>query len=76
MDTGVHYLLQWLIALALMAIIEVKDITRALTQLQKHGGALISAGWFSGFIMEVMLVLSGVYVVGLWIESRYGISKL
>lgn len=76
MDTGVHYLLQWLIAIALVAVIEFADITTGLTFLQKHGGAIIAAGWTSGFIPEVMVVFTGLYAVGLWIESRHGLNNV
>lgn len=58
MDTGVYYLLQWLIALRLVGIIKFADFTNEWTFLQKHGAALSAAGWMAGAIPVVMLVLS------------------
>lgn len=67
----VYYLLQWLFALTLVAIIQFHDAFAELTALQQHGSALIAAAWTTGFSPEISVLLTGAFLVGLYIEHKY-----
>jgi len=72
-DYGVYALLQWLLALGFIGIIQFSDATTGLTPLQKHGGSVVVAGWVSGLLPVVMVLLTGAYGASVFVEQRYGI---
>lgn len=68
---AVYWVGQWILALVVVMVIEFADATTGWGMVQKHGSALVAAGWLSGVLPSVMLVVTVVWGGLVYAERKH-----